>query len=192
MKAKQKEWAADWERFNEIADKWESMRNKYGDYKMAELLSKTPSWRAYDQRWPFDNMVNWQNVLDITDPLLQIQSDQASVLDEAAEKLDTEKLIANLTPRQKKIFDALYDGASSVEIEITQGYNTNNAVRWHKHQIKKKYEAIKADRYEKRFEFVCRECGNVFDGLVIDSACPLCGYGNCLFTKQYFKPIFDE
>ena len=181
-----------WNDFDKIAEKWDSMLAKYGSYKMAEMVTKTKSWRLYDQKWPFDNMINWAHVLDITDPLLQIQAEQASVEDEAAERLDTEALVANLTPRQKKIFDALYNGQSSVEIEISQGYNTNNAVRWHKHQIKKKYEAIKADKWEQHFEFVCRECGNVFDSLELDSHCPACDNSDVLFLKSYTRPVFDE
>lgn len=190
MKKKRKEYQFDWSKFNEVAQEWDELLNRLGIYGLSELMQKTPSFKAYEQRYPLDNIVNRTELLDITE--IQIQDTKPSLEEEAAERLETEALIANLTPRQKEIFDALYTGKTSLQIEIEQGYNTNNAVRWHKHQIKKKYKSIKADRYEQRFEFVCRECGNVFDGLVIDSACPLCGSDDCLFTKQYFKPIFDE
>lgn len=179
------DYIGDWDKFEEIAQKWDKMRNRLGDYGMAELVTKTKSWRAYDQRWPFDNMATWQNNLDITSPELQIQSLQASIEDEVADRLDTEMLIAELSPKAKKIFEALRDGATSVQIEVEQGYNTNNAVRWHKHQIKKKYTSIKASEYEQHFEFVCRECGNIFNGEQIASACTSCDSTNTLYIKSY-------
>lgn len=189
MKRERKEWSADWDRFEEIAQRWDEMQAKYGIYKMAALIAKTEAYKAYDMRYPFDNMINWANVLDITAPLLQIQSNQVSVEEEAASAYDTERLIAELSPRQRKIFEALRNGDTSVEIEIEQGYNTNNAVRWHKHQIKKKYESIKADKYEIKFEFVCRDCGNIFNGEEIESNCTQCDSKNTLFLKSYTKPI---
>lgn len=179
----------DWSRFEEIAQKWEEMRKRLGDYGMAELVTKTKSWREYDNKWPFDMMATWQNNLDITDPALQIQSNQASIEEEVADRLDTERLIAELSPRAKKVFEALRDGATSVQIEYEQGYNTNNAVRWHKHQIKKKYIEIKNEQYKLCFEFVCRDCGLVFDGQEVDSICPSCDSGDTLFIKSYTKPI---
>lgn len=186
-----KVWAGDWSRFEEIARKWDEINKELGDFGMAELVSKTKSYRAYDQRWPFDNMAKWGDNLPLED--LKKESQSASVEDEVADRMDTQKLIESLTPRQKKIFDALREGLNSVEIEVSQGYNTNNAVRWHKHQIKKKYNSIKADRYEKRFEYVCRECGNIFEILIQEDepACT-CDSKNTLFIRQYFKPIFED
>lgn len=187
-----KEWAGDWSKFDEMADIWQRMNAKLGDYGMADLMSKTKSYQAYDRRYPFDTMINRNDVLDITDPLLQIQSDQASVEEEVADRLDTERLVAELSPRQRAIFDALRDGATSIEIEVEQGYNTNNAVRWHKHQIKKKYTTIKADKWVQKFEFVCRDCGNIFDGDEIESICTSCDSKDTLFLRSYTKPIIEE
>lgn len=188
MKPERKQWIGDWERFDEIADKWDKMHKKYGLYGMADRIIKTPAWRAYDNRWPFDNMVTWESNGDILD--FKEEAKQPSVEDEVADRLLTQELIDNLTPRQKLIFEAIRDGQSSVEVEISQGYKTNNAVRWHKHQIKKKYISLKEDNYEKIFEFVCRDCGNVFEGKKIESPCPSCDSDDTLFTKQHFKPVF--
>jgi predicted Zn-ribbon and HTH transcriptional regulator len=183
-----KEWIGDWDKADEIFKKWDEMHKRLGLYGMADLLIKTPSWRAYDQRWPFDNMATWDSNSDIVD--YREEAKQPSIEEEVGDRLLTEELIRNLSPRQKKIFEAIRDGQSSVEIEIEQGYNTNIAVRWHKHQIKKKYKSLKADNYEKIFEFVCRDCGNVFEGKKIESPCPSCDSKDTLFTKQHFKPVF--
>ena len=189
MKKEPKQWIGDWDQADKIFEKWDKMLIQLGTYGMAKLVIKTPSWRAYDQRWPFDNMATWDNNLDIQD--YKEQAEQVSVEDEVADRIMTQELIKNLTPKQKKIFEAIREGQDSVEIEKSQGYKTNNAVRWHKHQIKRKYTALKADSYEKRFGFVCRDCGNVFSGLEIESPCTSCDSKDTLFTKQYFRPIFD-
>lgn len=183
-------WVGDWTKFEETAKAWDEMNRRLGDYKMAELVSKTKSYKAYDQRWPFDNMAKWGDNVGLED--LKNEAQGATVEEEVADRMDTEKLINSLTPRQKKIFDALREGLNSVEIEISQGYNTNNAVRWHKHQIKKKYNSIKADRYELRFEHACRTCGNIFETLNLKDVVCECESKDILFIRQYFKPLFDE
>lgn len=186
-----KQWQGDWDRFEEIAQAWEDMNSRLGDFGIADVMAKTDSYKAYDTRYPFDTMLKWEDNIDLSDPTIQIQAVQISVEDEVSDRLEIERLVANLTPKQKLIFEALRDGENSVQIEIEQGYNTNNAVRWHKHQIKKKYNSILADKYEQCFEFVCRECGNIFDGQEIESICPSCDSKDTLFLRSYTKPIID-
>ncbi len=180
-----KQWIGDWDRADQIFKKWDEMYNRLGLYELTDLLIKTPSWKAYDQRWPFDNMATWDSNGDILD--FKEEAQQVSVEDEVSDRLITEELIKSLSPRQKLIFEALRDGSNSVEIEQDQGYNTNNAVRWHKHQIKKKYNDLKEDKYEEVFEFVCKDCGNVFSGIQTESPCPSCESKNTLFTKHYTR-----
>lgn len=180
-----KEWAADWDRFEEIAEKWDKMHKRLGDDGLAALMMTTKAYRAYDQRWPFDNMARWSENTGLEN--IKLISSAPSVEEEVADRLDYEKLVNELTPRQKLIYEALRDGQDSVEIEVTQGYNSNGAVRWHKHQIKKKVNQIRNDEYDIKFEFVCRDCGNIFDGDEIDPICQ-CGSSDCLFLKSYTKP----
>lgn len=172
------EWAADWDRFEEIAKKWDKMNHKYGDHGLAEMISKTKSYRAYDQRWPFDYMMRWGDNVGLDN--VNLTSELSSVEDEVADKIEFERRFEQLSDKQKLIYDALRSGQDSIQIQTDQGYNSNGAVRWHKHQIKKVMTAPD----EHVFEFVCRECGNIFESLEIEPECE-CGSKDCLFTKHY-------
>ena len=100
MKKESKQWIGDWEQFDKISEKWDKMLIQLGTYGMAKLVIKTPSWRAYDQKWPFDNMATWESNLDIED--FRERAQQASVEDEVADRIMTQELIKNLTPKQKR------------------------------------------------------------------------------------------
>ena len=178
------------ERIIAHCDAWDAMYKKLGIYQMANKINKSRAYRIYKSRWPHDKETKM--VIQSMPEDIEIAWNAPSPEEEAQDSYNTQILIDNLTPKQKKIFEALRDGKNSVEIENEQGYNTNNAIRWHKHQIKKKLYAIKHDKYAQLIGYVCRDCGVVFEIDVTAEQVCRCGSTDILKTNQRFKPIFED
>ena len=136
-------------------DKWDNMVKKYGAYGMAKLIMKSPSYRAYVQKWPFDFSETWQNIKSTDDLAETLDDGMISVEDEVLSRLQFDELLESLTPKEREVFDGLLDGMTNSEIERIYRFNTNNAVRWHKHQVKRKYYSL---RDETTNEYICKDC----------------------------------
>ncbi len=136
-------------------DKWDAMVQKYGAYGMAKLIMKTASYRAYIQKWPFDFSETWQNIKSTDDIVDTLDDGTISVEDEVQSRLQFDELLNSLTPKEKEVFDGLLDGMNNNEIERIYHFNTNNAVRWHKHQVKKKYHNLRDETVN---EYICKDC----------------------------------
>lgn len=135
-------------------DKWDAMVRKYGAYGMAKLIMKTPSYKAYVQKYPFDHSETWHTIKS-TDDLLGIGDGAISVEDEVISRIQFDELIESLTPKEREVFDGLLDGMTNSEIERIYRFNTNNAVRWHKHQVKRKYYNLRDETIN---EYICKDC----------------------------------
>lgn len=170
-------------------DKWDEIVKKDGMYGVAKRIVKSRAYRIYKSRWPYDKET--QIPIYSMPEELELAMDIPSPEEEAADAYDTEILFKNISPRQQVILKALREGKTSLEIKEEHGYNTDNAVRWHKHQVKKVMTAIKADSYIHYTEYVCRDCGTVFE-TENSIYCPTCGSDNLLKTGQRSKPVFDE
>lgn len=135
-------------------DKWDAMVRRYGAYGMAKLIMKTPAYRSYIQKYPFDFSETWHTIKS-TDDLVNIDSTSISVEDEVQSKLQFEQLLDDLTPKEREVFDGLLDGMTNSEIERIYHFNTNEAVRYHKHRVKRKYHAMRDETVN---EYICKDC----------------------------------
>jgi len=88
-----------------------------------------------------------------------------------ADRLDIEKIMAQLPPRSQEVFKQLLDGKTNPEIEKNLDFQTNGAVRWQKNQIKQVYHTVVDRVYN---EYVCRTCANVYKD-ISPLECPKCG-----------------
>lgn len=122
--------------------KWERMHRKYDSYGMAARMIKTEGWRKYIRKYPLDFTERWGTVLSTDELSEYIADDHISVLDEASSNIDIAKIIDELTPKQRIVWDALVAGKTHAEIREEYGFKSAVATRYHKHKIKGKfYEA---------------------------------------------------
>ena len=157
----------------DLCDKWDRMYKKYGPINMSKKMMKTPSYRAYINKWPFDFRYTIGDIDDI-----DTVSNSPSLEDEMNSKLDLETFENKLTDRQMDVWQGLKDGLNSSEIEQAYNFNTNGAVRWQKHQIK---TALKNHKHKILHEYVCKSCAWIFkDSRELD--CPKCGSRDLLDT----------
>lgn len=164
----------------EQRQKWDKMLASFGKYGMAKKVLKTKSYRAYKQRWPFDDYVadvslrtqyaSDNSSVDGPDHDL-IVSDAPSVEQIVSDRLAIEKIRNSLPPRAQEVFDKLLLGKTNSEIQNELGFQTNGAVRWQKNQIKQVYHTVIDRVYN---EYVCRTCANVYKD-ISPLECPKCG-----------------
>lgn len=161
----------------EQRSKWDKMLASYGKYGMAKKVLKTKSYRAYKQKWPFDD---YEKDVSLTD--LEITDTQSpSVEDIVADRLDIEKIMEQLPPRSQEVFKQLLDGKTNPEIEKNLDFQTNGAVRWQKNQIKQVYHTVVDRVYN---EYVCRTCANVYKD-ISPLECPKCGSRDLFKVSLY-------
>lgn len=147
--------------------KWDKMLKKYGIQGMAKRVMKTKSYRAYKQRWPFDDYD--PNVS--LDDLIVLDNSSPSVEDIVSTRLEIDKIRGSLSPKTQKVFDALLEGKSNPEIEKQLGFNSNEAVRWQKNQVKQEYYKTTGRKLN---EYVCRDCAHIYKD-ISPLECPKCG-----------------
>lgn len=121
-------------------DKFNRLIEKYGYHGLAKKVMKLPSYRAYVQKWPFDFTTPIESLEGIED---EVEQGGISVEDEVAARIDVQTLEAGLTPKQVAVYNLIIQGLKHAEIKDIEGFNTESAVRFHKHTIKKKYNQIK-------------------------------------------------
>lgn len=136
-------------------DKWDAMVRKYGAYGMAKLIMKTPSYKAYIQKYPFDFSETWHTIRSTDDLADTLDGHTISVEEEVQSRLQFEELMAKLTPKEHIVFEGLLDGMTNSEIERIYHFNTNEAVRYMKHRVKRKYHAIRDETVN---EYICKDC----------------------------------
>ena len=151
----------------EQRQKWDKMLASFGKYGMAKKVLKTKSYRAYKQKWPFDD---YEKDVSLTD-LELTDTHSPSVEDIVATRMDIEKIKDSLSPRSLQVFELLLDGKTNPEIEEMLDFKTNGAVRWQKNQIKTEYHHVVDRVYN---EYVCRTCANVYKD-ISPLECPKCG-----------------
>lgn len=119
-------------------NKFNALIDKYGYHGLAKKVMKLPSYRTYIQKWPFDFTTPIESLEDAG----EIEEVGISVEDEVAARLDVQTLEDSLTPRQVAVYNLILQGLKHAEIKDIEGFNTESAVRFHKHSIKKKYNQI--------------------------------------------------
>lgn len=118
--------------------KWETMYKKYGPLGLASKMVKTPAYRAYVQKWPFD----YTKPILGEDAYLDRDSGAVDIVDEVDTRIRYKEFLSLLSPRQLDIWLLYADGKRSYEIMDILGYKTTGAVRWHKHEIKKIWSKV--------------------------------------------------
>ena len=116
---------------------WLGMINKYGPNGVAQKMVKLPSFRKYVQRYPYDLTSAQYDPLEGEDGYITIEAKQPSVEEDVGTRIEFEKAIDSLSAKTKKVWELLEQGKTHKEIVEILGLNTENASRWHKHQIKR-------------------------------------------------------
>lgn len=173
-------------------DAWEAYVKKHGRFEVARRISKLPSYRAYVQKWPIDYTERWDTILSVEDMRDFLKDPAPPVEKEVSDRIDAQLLERRLTPKQKKIWSAYREGKDNNQIMDEQGFKTDNAVRWHKHQIKRAYAEVKATKFETLYEYICKDCVNLWTETQKGQYyCPRCDSGFTLYTGEVLKPILD-
>lgn len=115
---------------------FDSLRKKYGDHALEKKLLRLPSVRKFYQRYSIEDAATRVDI----DELYSHDDGSLHMEDQVAARLELEQLEASLTPRQLRIFTLYKQGKVPREIKELEGYNTENAIRYQKFLIKKKYE----------------------------------------------------
>lgn len=130
----------------EICDKWERMIAKYGVYGVAQKMVKTPGWRAYVQRWPFDYIQTRESTIGSDEAFETLADYGPDIVEQVDMRIKRERFIDSLSERQYKIWELYEQGKNPAEIKEILGYNTTNAIRWHKNQIKTKWVIVRDEQ----------------------------------------------
>ena len=131
-------------------------------------------------KWPYDFTTKVESLDDI-----DTEYNGVSIEEEVSIRMELDELEKELTPRQKEVYEGLKSGMDNSEIESAFGFNTNNAVRWQKHQVKNKYYAIKTGKVN---EYICKDCAWIWkqDGAI---RCPKCESHLILLTRKDIPTI---
>ena len=123
-------------------DRWEAMIAKRGAYGVAKKMVKTKAWRDYVQKWPFDYIQTRDSTVGSDEVFDTLADDSVSLVHEIDIKMRYGNFVDSLSSRELQIWRLYEEGKNPAEIMDTLGYNTTNAVRWHKHNIKKKWVLV--------------------------------------------------
>lgn len=133
------ELAAVIERQDKVIAHFDALRRKYGDHSLEKKLLRLPSVRKFYQRYSIEDAAARVSI----DDLFSQDDGSLKLEDQIAAKMEMEALEGSLTPRQLKIFKLYKQGKNPREIKELEGYNTENAIRYQKFLIKKKYEQLR-------------------------------------------------
>lgn len=120
---------------------WARLLQVYGVYGLTKKIVKLESFRKYIRRYPYDLTQAQYDDIYNEDGSVYIEALQASVEDEVDVRVGLDKAIDSLSVKQKKVWALMQQGYTHKQIKEKLGFNTENAVRWHKFQIKKAIEA---------------------------------------------------
>lgn len=171
----------------EHCDRWDNMYKRLGAYGVAKLMMKTKSYKDYCNKYPYDYVERWATVKQIDEMADFLPDDRMSVEEEVDAKLEYEKFVDGLTPRQNDVFQGLLSGMKNSEIEAGLGFNSNNTVRWYKHKIKHKYLET---AYHTINEYICKECAWQWRASQA-TKCPQCNNKSILITRKNIPDIKD-
>ena len=115
---------------------FDALRKKYGDHALEKKLLRLPSVRKFYQKYSIEDAASRVDI----DQLFSQDDGSMKLEDQIAAKIEMEELEASLTQRQLRIFKLYKEGKVPREIKELEGYNTENAIRYQKFLIKKKYE----------------------------------------------------
>lgn len=171
----------------QVLDDFEAMVQRKGAYKVAEKMMKLESFRKFSQKYPYDNAQMWRDTVRVEDIADFLPDRAVSVEEEVSIRMEMEELEDSLTPRQDQVLNGLISGMSNTEIEAAFGFKTNNAVRWQKHQVKRKYLKLKGEKVN---EYICKECAWQWKQKSALN-CPKCDSRALLCTRKNV-PVIDE
>lgn len=126
-------------------DRWEKMVAKHGMYGVAKKMMKTKAYRAYEQKYSFDYSQTWDEMTGSEEQLGMIPDSSPDIVELVDIRMRRQKLVDSLSAKQKAIWDMYEDGRTPAEIKEKLGYNTTEAIRWQKHNIKKKWLEVRGE-----------------------------------------------
>ena len=118
---------------------------KHGMYGVAKKMMKTKAYRAYEQKYSFDYSQTWDEMTGSEEQLGMIPDSSPDIVELVDIRMRRQKLVDSLSAKQKAIWDMYEDGRTPAEIKEKLGYNTTEAIRWQKHNIKKKWLEVRGE-----------------------------------------------
>lgn len=119
---------------------WARLLQVYGVYGLTKKIVKLESFRKYIRRYPYDLTQAQYDDIYNEDGVVYIEAKQPSVEDEVDVRMRVSMAVDSLSVKQKKVWDLMQKGYTHKQIKDKMGFKTENAVRWHKHMIKKALE----------------------------------------------------
>jgi DNA-directed RNA polymerase specialized sigma24 family protein len=118
---------------------YECLLNELGSYELARRINKLPSYKAYDQAYPFDSTTVALSLDELIEENLYIDAPGALTPEAQYMKAeDTENYLSDLPEPQRTIIAMTIEHYTPAEIAEALGQHNSNAVR------QNKYKALRA------------------------------------------------